>query len=32
MYGIPYPKDQMTWEEVIQLAKRFPAEEGVSGL
>lgn len=31
-YGIPYPKDQMTWEEVIQLAKRFPAEDGISGL
>lgn len=31
-YGIPYPKDQMTWEEVIQLAKRFPSEDGISGL
>ncbi|SDF88152.1 multiple sugar transport system substrate-binding protein [Fontibacillus panacisegetis] len=31
-YGIPYPQDRMTWEEVIQLAKRFPAEDGISGL
>jgi multiple sugar transport system substrate-binding protein len=23
--GIPYPKDKMSWEEVLQLAKRFPA-------
>jgi multiple sugar transport system substrate-binding protein len=22
--GIPYPKDKMSWEEVLQLAKRFP--------
>jgi multiple sugar transport system substrate-binding protein len=22
--GIEYPKDQMSWEEVLQLAKRFP--------
>jgi multiple sugar transport system substrate-binding protein len=22
--GIPYPKDQMSWEEVLELAKRFP--------
>lgn len=31
-YSIPYPQDQMTWKELIQLAKRFPAEDGVSGL
>ncbi|MBA9085707.1 multiple sugar transport system substrate-binding protein [Fontibacillus solani] len=31
-YNIPYPQDQMTWEELIQLAKRFPAQDGVSGL
>ncbi|MBA9085718.1 multiple sugar transport system substrate-binding protein [Fontibacillus solani] len=31
-YGIPYPYDGMTWEEVIQLAKRFPTEDGISGL
>ncbi|RCX19134.1 multiple sugar transport system substrate-binding protein [Fontibacillus phaseoli] len=31
-YNISYPQDQMTWEEIIQLAKRFPAEDGVSGL
>lgn len=24
-YGVPHPTDQMTWEEVFQLAKRFPA-------
>lgn len=23
-YGIPHPTDRMTWEEVIQLARRFP--------
>lgn len=28
-YGIPYPQDGMTWEELFQLAKRFPAEDGV---
>jgi multiple sugar transport system substrate-binding protein len=22
--GVPYPKDQMSWEEVLELAKRFP--------
>jgi multiple sugar transport system substrate-binding protein len=22
--GIPYPKDKMSWEEILQLAKRFP--------
>lgn len=31
-YNIPYPTDGMTWEEVLQLAKRFPLEDGVSGL
>ncbi|MNW46190.1 putative ABC transporter substrate-binding protein YesO [compost metagenome] len=30
-YGIPYPEDQMTWEEVLQLAERFPSEDGVYG-
>lgn len=30
-YSIPYPQDQMTWDEIIQLAKRFPVEDGVSG-
>lgn len=24
-YGVPFPKDQMTWEELLQLARRFPA-------
>ncbi|GAA0135266.1 hypothetical protein YSY43_21060 [Paenibacillus sp. YSY-4.3] len=23
-YGVPYPKDQMTWEEIIDLAHQFP--------
>ncbi|WP_435920970.1 ABC transporter substrate-binding protein [Paenibacillus sp. DYY-L-2] len=23
-YGIPFPQNQMTWEEVLDLAKRFP--------
>ncbi|MGG4550684.1 ABC transporter substrate-binding protein [Paenibacillus humicus] len=23
-YGVPYPKDQMTWEEIIDLARQFP--------
>lgn len=31
-YGVPYPQDQMTWDELFELAKRFPVEEGVSGL
>ncbi|GIO35264.1 hypothetical protein J41TS12_01250 [Paenibacillus antibioticophila] len=31
-YGVPYPQDQMTWDELFQLAARFPAEEGVYGL
>ncbi|SDF88561.1 multiple sugar transport system substrate-binding protein [Fontibacillus panacisegetis] len=31
-YKIPYPTDGMTWGEVLQLAKRFPIEDGVSGL
>ncbi|MNO70914.1 Bacterial extracellular solute-binding protein [compost metagenome] len=31
-YQIPYPQDGMTWEEVLRLAKRFPAESGISGL
>lgn len=30
-YGVPYPEDQMTWEEVFQLAERFPSEDGVYG-
>lgn len=30
-YDIPYPEDGMTWEEVFQLAKRFPTEDGISG-
>lgn len=30
-YGIPYPQDGMTWEELFQLAERFPAEDGVYG-
>ncbi|MFF2886552.1 ABC transporter substrate-binding protein [Paenibacillus sp. NPDC057967] len=25
-HNIPYPSDQMTWSEVIQLAERFPAD------
>ncbi|PUA38088.1 hypothetical protein C8Z91_16970 [Paenibacillus elgii] len=24
-YGVPFPKDQMTWEELVQLARRFPS-------
>ncbi|RXZ80521.1 extracellular solute-binding protein [Paenibacillaceae bacterium] len=27
-YQIPYPEDQMTWEDVILLAQRFPEGEG----
>lgn len=23
-YGIPYPEDQMTWEELIEIARQFP--------
>ncbi|TMV45931.1 extracellular solute-binding protein [Paenibacillus mesophilus] len=25
-YGIPYPTDKMTWEDVFRLAQRFPAD------
>ncbi|MNZ27804.1 Bacterial extracellular solute-binding protein [compost metagenome] len=31
-YNVPYPQDQMTWNELFQLAKRFPTGDGVSGL
>ncbi|WP_170220276.1 ABC transporter substrate-binding protein [Paenibacillus anaericanus] len=31
-YNIPYPTDGMTWEEVLQLAKRFPLEDEEGGL
>ncbi len=24
-FGVPLPKDQMSWDELLQLAKRFPA-------
>jgi multiple sugar transport system substrate-binding protein len=27
-FAVPYPKDGMTWEETIQLAKRLPQSEG----
>ncbi|WP_127497269.1 extracellular solute-binding protein [Paenibacillus glycanilyticus] len=27
-YGVPYPTDGMSWEEVLQLAARFPAKKG----
>lgn len=26
--GIPYPSDKMSWEEVLQLARRFPSGSG----
>ncbi|WP_372814033.1 ABC transporter substrate-binding protein [Paenibacillus sp.] len=26
-YGVAYPTDQMTWDEVLQLAKRFPTDQ-----
>lgn len=26
--GIPYPTDKMSWEEVLQLARRFPSGSG----
>ncbi|QGQ99437.1 extracellular solute-binding protein [Paenibacillus psychroresistens] len=28
--GVTYPKDQMNWEEVLQLAQRFPTTDGDS--
>ncbi|MEF3308871.1 extracellular solute-binding protein [Paenibacillus sp. GYB004] len=35
-YGVPYPTDQMSWEDVLALAQRFPAngqgEDRVYGL
>jgi multiple sugar transport system substrate-binding protein len=30
--GVTYPKDQMSWEEVLQLAQRFPTTDGDSKL
>ncbi|WP_240041440.1 extracellular solute-binding protein [Paenibacillus ginsengarvi] len=27
-YGVPYPTDQMSWEELYRLTARFPVEEG----
>jgi len=27
-YGVPYPIDRMSWEELYQLAARFPSGEG----
>lgn len=27
-YGIPYPKDGMSWEDVMKLAARFPVKKG----
>ncbi|WP_158606731.1 extracellular solute-binding protein [Paenibacillus ginsengarvi] len=27
-FGIPYPTDQMSWEELYRLAARFPTREG----
>lgn len=26
-YGVPYPKDGMSWEDVLQLAARFPVKK-----
>ncbi|MBP1990871.1 ABC transporter substrate-binding protein [Paenibacillus eucommiae] len=26
-YSVPYPKDKMSWEEVLELAQRFPRED-----
>lgn len=31
-YQIPYPEDNMTWEEVIELAQRFPVAESRDGI
>ncbi|CAM3458701.1 ABC transporter substrate-binding protein [Marinicrinis lubricantis] len=31
-YGIPYPQDHMTWQELLELAARFPANEEIYGL
>lgn len=25
-YGVPFPKDKMTWDEVLDLANRFPSD------
>lgn len=30
--NVPYPHDQMTWEEIIQLSKRFSSGDEISGL
>lgn len=29
-YNVPYPDDQMTWQEVYELAARFPIEQGLN--
>ncbi|GIO38208.1 hypothetical protein J41TS12_30690 [Paenibacillus antibioticophila] len=31
-YNIPGPTDQMSWDQILDLAKRFPTQENVSGL
>lgn len=31
-HGIPYPKDGMSWEELLQLAARFPVKKGSDNL
>ncbi|SCW86938.1 multiple sugar transport system substrate-binding protein [Paenibacillus tianmuensis] len=31
-YGIPYPRNKMSWEEVLQLAQRFPTNDGSNRL
>ncbi|PWV98685.1 multiple sugar transport system substrate-binding protein [Paenibacillus cellulosilyticus] len=30
-YGVPYPTNGMSWEDVMQLAKRFPVKKGTAG-
>ncbi|MCM3631271.1 extracellular solute-binding protein [Paenibacillus glycanilyticus] len=31
-YGVPYPTDGMSWDEVLQLAARFPVKKGDNNL
>lgn len=30
-YNVPYPQDQMSWEQLFELAKRFPNDGNVTG-
>ncbi|GAA3409519.1 extracellular solute-binding protein [Paenibacillus hodogayensis] len=31
-YGVPYPTDRMSWQDVVSLAQRFPHNDDIYGL